>query len=428
MKTVLPTLIFLCIFSQLLKAQDFIQFSTGNGYVNQAYYSLAEQNSVNVANDEWDLIFTTFGQQDAGIHVNESTSSIFGVPAPTIELYLTNANSLAAVNEFDSLFTRVYNDETSWAYGALNNTRNPNNILDFGWGFYNPAVRSVVGNKVFVIKLRSGDFKKFTVDSLVFTTYHMTFANLDGSEETQVSFDKLNYPNGLAYFSFTTGNTVDIGVPQFDLLFTRYVTDLYDPDTGDTLDYPVTGVLSAPGVQVAKIVNMDTKDIGVDDVPDSFGSRMDEIGYDWKEFDFVSSWLIQDSTAYIVKTPNGKMYKLVFIDFEGSSTGTATFEQTELGLVSNVRNLNTDFNTFNVFPNPGIDQFNISFEAKESLANVELHLFNTLGQRVWTQPAIGVAAGLNAIQIELPGLNNGQYTLVLQSSNSIVTRRVVIQR
>ena len=428
MKHFLLIIVLSFLFAQFSNAQDFVQISTGSSYSNQAYYDIASLQTVATkANDQFDLVFTAFGQQDAGIHVNESTISTFGAPAPEVELYLTEATNLTEVTAFDSLFTRVYNDEESWAYGAVNNTRDEANIADYGWGAYNPISRQVVGSKVFVIKLRSGAFKKFTIDSLALTTYHMTYANLDGTEENSVAIDKNNFQSGLAYFSFETGNAIDLGVPAFDLVFTRYITDLYDSETGDTLDYPVTGILSGPGVEVAKIVGMAPEDVTLDNVPDEFSNRIDIIGWDWKAFSFTSGWSLADSTSYIVKARDNKLYKLVFIDFEGSSTGVATFEQTELGVVSTVNDANSIFKGVSVFPNPIINDLNLVFDLKKGTSSIDFQLFNQLGQQVWANQRNGIE-GLNAIQFDLPNLSKGYYSLIMQTEGFLLSKKVIINQ
>lgn len=413
--------------NSMLLAQTFVQISTGEGYENQAFYTLSERSSIEVDNESWDLVFTTFGQQDAGIHINEASSSTFGMPAPTVELYRTDATELSEITAFDTLFTRVYNDEGSWAFGAFNNDRDFTNFFDFGWGSYNPATRTVTGNEVFVIKLRSGEFKKIKIESLALTTYNIAYANLDGSELTNVSFDKINYPTGLAYFSFAAGGVVELPANTFDLLFTRYVTPVFDPESGDTLDYTVTGILSAPGIEVAKITGIPSSEVTTASLSEDFSNRIDAIGYDWKTFDFMGGWIIEDSTTYIVKTPGNELYKLVFIDFEGSTTGVATFEQTELNDVSNIKEVNSAFESLNTFPNPAARSINVVYSLKEVKALTQIRLFNLLGQEIWTTQTQSIK-GLNATELQLPPLASGQYLLSVQMDDSIVTQKITIHQ
>ncbi|MEM9885246.1 MAG: T9SS type A sorting domain-containing protein [Bacteroidota bacterium] len=408
-----------------LLGQTFIQVSTGAGYAQQSFYDLDNDVEVVVPSTDWDLAFTAFGLQDAGIHVNEAVDLSFGPPAPAVELYRAGTNDLSAVTEFDTTFVRLYNTEQNWAFGALNVEVTPENPLDYGWGVYNPTTRQVVGDEVFVIRLRSGVFKKFMIENLNATVYNIKYANLDGSDEQTASIDKNNHADGLAFFSFDTGMTLDLAVGGFDFVYTRYQTKLFDPGTGGDLDYIVTGMLSAPGVEVAKIEGVDPA--SVDETTQlEFSSDLDAIGFDWKTFSFSSGWSLPDNLAYVVKTAEGQLYKMVFIDFEGSTTGTATFELSDLGQVSSIEEANNAFQDLNIFPNPVRENLNVSYSLKQASARVDLQLFNSVGQLVWMGRTDG-NAGFNARTFTLPDLPAGNYILNLRANNYQVNRKVNVR-
>ena len=51
-----------------------------------------------------------------------------------------------------------------------------------------------------------------------------------------------------------------------------------------------------------------------------FQSKINVIGADWKNFDQANNrWSLVDSTAYFIKTANGKIYKIIFTGFGGSA-------------------------------------------------------------------------------------------------------------
>ena len=58
-------------FYLLGQSQDYQVISCGAGYNKQSYIKLFEGSQKQVANDAWDLAFTAFGYQDAGIFINE---------------------------------------------------------------------------------------------------------------------------------------------------------------------------------------------------------------------------------------------------------------------------------------------------------------------------------------------------------------------
>ena len=135
--------------------QEFIQLSAGEGYTQQVFYDLDTETSTIVANDAWDLAFTTLGLQDAGIHINEASSSTFTDPKPSLEVYRATASNFNMLTEFSEDFPRLYNDEANWLYGAFNDGRIENDPFSYGWGQYNGQLRRVVGEQLFLIKLRS---------------------------------------------------------------------------------------------------------------------------------------------------------------------------------------------------------------------------------------------------------------------------------
>ncbi len=410
------------------RSQAFVQLSSGPGYGEQAYYDLTTDAVTNVPNESWDLIFTAFGLQDAGIHVNESARSTFGAPAPTVELYLADTSVFEAVTAFDTTFTRLYNDEAGWAFGAGNEARNPQNPFDFGWGVYSPVSNQVTGNRVFVILLRSGEYKKFIVESLLLSTYTIRYSDLNGENERTAQIDKTNFSDtGLAFFSFETGETIDLQMEDdFHLSFLRYVTPLDDGE-GNILDYNVTGVITGPGVEVAKFAGIDPAKVALESTPDTFSTRLDVIGYDWKRFDFQAGWIIEDSLSYVVKTPGNQLYKMVFVDFEGSSTGVATFEKTDLGMLTNTREANSTLEGINVFPNPAATQITVTYALRQGRQQVQISLFNTQGQRLFSVAADGFE-GLNTADIQLPAnLTPGMYALQIAGSDFSTSQPLIIK-
>src|SRR5690606_7861117 len=117
---------------------------------------------------------------------------------------------------------------------------------------------------------------------------------------------------------------------HWDLKFTRYNIPVEDPSSpGVYLDYRVTGVLTRPGTEVAVATNIDPETVAFEDFADSLTNAPDAIGYEWKAYDFGSmQYTVTQNEVYFVKTVNDEVYKIQFLDFEGSSTGVTTFRIT----------------------------------------------------------------------------------------------------
>ena len=158
--------------------------------------------------------------------MNEAVGLSFTAPLPTVELYLTNSTDFATVDS--TAMTRIYNEDISWSEGAFNHVKIEEDPADYGWGTYDFTSHQVNGSRIYIIKLRNGDFKKIEIQSLISGIYTFRYANLDGSNEETHTIDKADYDGKtLAYFSIENGTAQDLEPVQWDLVFTRYQTVLF---------------------------------------------------------------------------------------------------------------------------------------------------------------------------------------------------------
>jgi len=397
------------------------QASLGAQYIQQEYYNLATGESEIVSNDAWDLAFTTTGFQDAGVILNESAS----LDGSELELYLAPTADFSDAIEETSLTERLYNDETSWDTGAFNTLADPMNPLDYGWGAYDPAAMSVIGTKVYVLKLKNGMYKKFMVESLALTTYNIRYANLDGSNEETLSFDKMSFSNtDLAYFSFSNNQAFDLVDFEWDIVFTRYGSFVPAPDGSDTLEYVISGVLSGFDTQVSKAEGVDPSNVNFEDYDEGFSTELDAIGYDWKEFSMESlQWTVFEDLAYFVKTKSGDVYKLVFIDFEGSSTGVITFEQSFITSTSNEKIIVENTSLSPAYPNPTNGRITFDFDNQDQHQEAVLTIYNKLGQTIDRQRLL-LANGKQALEFNLT-TPTGEYFFQFRIANNYITQPVI---
>lgn len=405
-----------------ITAQTIQEISTGAGYSKQSYVSLSGNTETQVDNTAWDIAFTVAGQQDAGIFLNESAGST----QTAIELYDALTSDFSATPDPAALTaSRLYNDEASWDYGAFNSPRILINPFDFGWGTYSTSTHQITGDRVFVIKLRSGDYLKFKVESLAGATYTFRYANLDGTNEQTKTILKTDFAgDGLAYFNFSSGNTVDIEpAAGFDLLFCRYITPLFDVANNIYIPYAVTGILSAPGVSVARADGVVPATVQYSDWQDSLSTALTTIGYDWKAFS-NGVWTIDSDLVYFVLTADNHLFKIHFIDFEGSSTGTAVMEKTDLGILSTVTAPNANLTALGLQPNPAQGSTNLILNLNTA-EEVNYTILDALG-RVATSGMRQGQAGLNSLTLDVSNLQMGVYYCQVQVGQTTITRKLVI--
>jgi hypothetical protein len=398
---------------------QFVEVSYGTSYSQQTYYTFSDDAKTIIPNTAWDIAFSCIGDEDAGVHINEATQSM----GTELELYEAPSNSFDDVINPDDLMTRLFNPEQSWYFGAFNSQRDIEEPTDFGWGLYDPDDNYALGTKVYALKLRDGTFKKLKIETLESNTYTVRIADLDGANESTLMVDKGSFPaSNFAYYSFDTGGFVD-GIPaDFDLLFTRYVYPL-DDGSGGFLQYLLTGVLSGMGVEVAQADGVDPQTVAFEDYLGFLDADLTIIGHDWKDFELSTfMWTVPADRAYFVKTGDGHLWKVVFVDFEGSSTGNAVFEKTDLGIVSSVDDVNF-LNSFDVFPNPMISEATIAFSL-ENTENVRFSLTDLSGRELW-QSSVQGQSGLNVHTLPELGLTQGAYFLSLQAKGEIVTKKLI---
>jgi hypothetical protein len=410
----------------VLSAQEFQEISTGTGYNLQSYVNIGDGTSKQVANNAWDIAFS-IDPQDAGVFINESVGSTPGASA--IQLFFTLSEDFSEVPDTGSFHDfPLSNSERSWIYGAFNEIRGDQNPFDFGWGIYDPQTHHITGNHVFVVRLRDGTDLKIQIQSLIDGTYTFRYANLDGSNEVNKTIVKGEHSGLLAYYSFNTESIVDVEpVAGFDMVFLRYTTPLPDPGGGEPIPYLLTGILSGAGVEVAQADGVDPETVLFSDFVDSLSFDIEVIGHDWKSFDLNAfMWIIPEDLVYFIRTPEDRVWKIQFIDFEGSSTGTTVFQKTDLGIISAIEDPNSRFETFDVYPNPVSEQANVVFTVKESVkSNVRIQLLDLHGRVVsgFEYPA---NQGLNVVNIPTNRYIPGLYILRLALENEILGAKIQI--
>lgn len=418
----------LCFFTVFFsKAQSFQVISTGAGYNKQSFIKLNDGSQKQVNNDAWDLAFTAFGFQDAGIFINESSGSSMGQNLPLTELYYALTDDFGAAIDLEAIKDYKYlNSEASWNFGAFNEVRDTLNPFDFGWGVYQPATNRVIGNKVYVLKLRNGEYRKIKIESLTGTTYTFKYAKLDGSGEVTKTLNKLTDNKGqkLIFFSFTTNETVDV-LPSggFDLMYCRYISIAKDPNGTIVQQYNVTGVLTGPGILTAEADGVDPITVTYTDYTDKLSTQTDIIGYDWKTLTGIS-WVIDQDKVFFVKTTDNHMWRLHFIDFEGSSSGTAAMEKTDLGLFSSSTDL-VGIQT-GIFPNPVDDQLILSLDITEdSGSDINIDITNVNGQ-VMVNRVVKNQQGLKVFEVSTTDWNKGTYFVrISNGSKQFVSKKIV---
>jgi len=416
------------IFGLGLTAQDIVQVAIGANYANQVYYTLADDATQMVGNDDWDLAFALTGAFEFGIHVNESASISFVGDVPKTLIWKAPTDNFEDPISFEEKGDSLYNDESNWGYGgALNVSRDTSDWADFGWGFYNLTNHVIEGNRVYVIQLRDNTYRKFMIESCVNGLYTIRYSDLTGDNEMTATVDKADYEGyHLALFSFLEGKVIDGQPTTWDLAFMRY-SELDPSNVGVNVEYTVTGILTAPGVLSAQADGVNPEEVDFELYIDSLSEQLDIIGQDWKFFSFDSGWNIIEDRVFFVKTADNNLWQLYMYDFEGSSTGTYTFAKWDLGQIAGVNDPMSELESVTLVPNPALsdNEFSVVIESGKN-KDVKIMLFDQMGKLLYSREA-ELQNGLNAFNLSTNGLASGNYYVSIKGQGENVVRNLMVK-
>jgi hypothetical protein len=394
----------------------------GAGYSIQSWYKFETDKETKSPINNWDLAFTT-KKLDAAIFVNHA-ASLFKAAAPASAWATMTVDTTALL----ATGATQVNTDSSWSVGALNRTQD--GVFDYGWGNYSVVTHNVTGDSVYVIKAATdGKWRKFVIERLALdTSYFVKIADLDGTNQRTLEVKKGNYAGkNFGYYAFSTAAQLDREPLSKDWDVTVWRHWGLTPDqNGVYQSYLLTGFLQNYGTSVAKVTKRDTVNDSYAGQP--FKSQINIIGADWKTFSqTTNTWKLADSTAYFVKTANGKVYKMIFTGFGGSGTGNCIFTREYINQITSVKVADGKIAALAISPNPATDgNFNIVYDFGKTPQRADFQLFNLAGQAVYTQK-LQNTEGVQVLQMPTLNLTNGVYLARLTFDGQTLIRKIVIQ-
>lgn len=412
----------------------------GAGYANDAYYDLKTGAAKYQSGSDWHLAFQTgvFGEKHftAGVRANHAKTGM------QVFLLNTNASStFASLTAADTVgktdaSMQLHNNDSSWGTGAFYQNRATTDPFDFGWGQYQSSpTYSLLGNQTYLLKTNSGAFK-FWMKEYISTpadSIHYTFriAKLDGSDDREVKIYRKGSPmftdRLMGYYNIDSARVVDREPSRsgWNFAFTQYKDVAL---TQGSVVPTVTGVLTNEGTMVADVRRFEPD-------PSQYGglgytSRMDEIGSDWKTYDYTSGKYTLDSLAnYFVKTGVFReYYQVQFTRFDGSATGKIVFRKRYLGRENvGVKNMASALNAFLVVPNPAAADANLMIDAKNASPNARLMVTDMAG-RVVANGTLNIRSGMNAFSLGSGNWVAGTYAVTVIGTDWKMTSQLVVVR
>ncbi len=406
----------------------------GPGYANEIYYSMAEGNKGTISRKQWDIAFRA-SRMSASILTNDAANnSSLGINGVELYTYPKSDSSGWSTVDTSGLFgwKNMVNSTTDWETGAFD--QNQLGHPDYGWGKYNSVTHDVMGDSLYIIKLRDGSLRKLFIRRK-FSSLNMVefrYANIDGTHDTTVTVDCNPYssPNAQKNFvgySITTNQVVDfepVAFDQWDILFTKYMyTYPEGPNFGAI--YPVTGVLSNYNTKVNKFDDVDPDFMMWD--TETMDSTRSPIGWEWKVLNNSTfTFEIVERQVYFIQDIAGNIHKLVFKDFAGSSTGRIVFEKEMISAAAVGDNGKSDFNVA-VHPNPVSDVMNLTINPGAA-KSVIVSVHDMSGRLVSESRHELQANALSTLRIPVSEIPAGVYIVRMQVGKDTLSRKVIINK
>lgn len=402
----------------------------GAGFINRVFYNMNSGTQTPMLNATWHLAFTVRPSAFPGnpmsgtvVRYNGGTGiKVYRVPGKTA----ADFNTAIDTTGMSTTWNNLIDPDTSWGVGAFNANKSTTNIFNFGWGTYNQNSKDVVGDSIYVLRLQvNGLSKKFTIEKLVFDSLWMIrWADLDGSNPDSLTINKKQYTGkNFVYVNLLTKTLTD---PEplsanWDLLFNRYASSVTLFNTTIN-DYPLVGVLSNIGVQVAEARGVNKDSVSNFPYNNSYTTNISEIGWDWKS---TLSQAIIDSLVYFVKAKDGNIYKTVFTYYGGNANGKVAFTKSNMGTTS-VKNINAAAESFSVYPNPTSGVINLVFNNTLEAREQNIQVTDVAGKTMFTQ-TIGTGSGLNNHMVNLSNLPKGLYFVTITAEGASAHQRVLVK-
>lgn len=416
-------LIFTSILSSLLlisKAQAEIDSTSMQGlYTNQVFYSLDNGEVSNVDNNNWAIAFSVSGTGAAGssILLNEATSTLWAYSGD-----ISQWNSFDTAN-FNS-WERLLNTDTTWTNGAFNVYRGATGTFDMGWGILNPSNNFwTFGDSLYLIKLSDNTYRKLWIVSLKSGLWEFKYANVDGSNEQVITFNKSTYPNrNFVYFDIINNQLIDRepNSNSWDLTFVKHTDYVVPPGSYVS----VTSVFSNKTIWSAKAYETDFAAASTSTTPQTaFTQRINNIGREWKKFSSANGWEIYDSIAYFLYDNDSSFYRIVFTGFGGFGNGKTYFTKELINSIG-IDEMNTE-SKLALYPNPAKEQLTLLLNHNKSeLLTIEIY---TLSGKLVKEETVSVYEGIQQYNLRINDLEAGFYVITIKSDKFYLTQKFVKQ-
>ena len=390
---------------------------TGNGYTDNVWYSLENDEQARSASTNWEIaLATTIAQNSeiaAVLRFNHKIGTLYTVPGALPADFATLDTAGMVANG------ALENSDSKWGIGAFGDVTLTGQF-DYGWGEYNMTSHNLEANRIFVIKYADNSYKKVMISlNTIGKKYSITFADLNSATPTISEVDYAAISNrNFVYFSLKNNQMLnrEPASASWDLTFMQYLASV-----SPTMKYTTFGILTNIGVEAVKVSGVSNPLTFVDYQSQTFSTDINVIGYNWKN---AQAQTVPTDVVYFVKDRNNSIWKLIFTGFttgSGSSINSNSFSKEKIVDALSVDALNANI-FLNVYPNPTSDVASIVFDNQ---AAADVKIVNALGQVVFQENI--QTTGLQVVNVNVNDFQAGIYHVIVSSDKQISSQKLIVQ-
>lgn len=392
--------------------------SMGSGTANDVYYSLKNGVVKTISNKNWHLAFSVMRSQFPGnpstgvaVRLNSAGNNMKLVKLPATQ-NPANWRNIDTTGLY--ALPELIDSDSTWFSTAFTKGYSSADPFNFIWGTYNMSSKHVDGTNVFIMYNKADNiYKKVFIKQVSYDTmWNVVVSNLDNTDSNFVQIRKNAYPNRMfVYYNAVTNEVLDREPDNnsWDLVWTKFTT--FAVSTQGSGLFPLSGVLSNLGVQVAKNVGKKCDQVWLINKTANVNPKISLIGGDWKLHLGGGVYAIADTFVYFI-TSNNVTYKLTFKGFTGGTQGKSTFNLYEATLSTNEL---SNHPMIKLVPNPVNGVSEILTEAQVQKITIQ----NIHGQVIYENS--------NSNQFDVSNKASGIYIMTVQTDKGLSKIKFVKQ-
>ena len=409
-----------CAFAAIQNSNAQVVFDaviTGNGYAENVWYSLENDEQGRSAGTNWQIaLATTIAQSSelsAALRFNHKMGKLYTVPGALPANFATIDTAGMVANG------ELYNSDEKWGEGAFSDVT-PTGQFDYGWGQYNMTSHNLEANRIFVIKYNDNTYHKLMISlNTVGKKYTITFSDLNSATATTTEVDYATITDrNFVYFSLQDNLMVnrEPASSAWDLTFMQYLATL-----SPTMKYTTFGVLTNVGVTAVKVAAVANPSTFVDHISQTFSDKINVIGYNWKD---AQAQTVPADVVYFIKDKSNSIWKVIFTEFKtgsGTSINRNVFSKEKLVNSLGVDAVNAEM-FLNVYPNPASSSVSVVVDNQSA---ADMKIVNTLGQVIYQENL--PATGLQVLNVNVSDFKAGIYHVIVSTDKQISSQKLIVQ-